>query len=182
MAHKTYNLTPLQICSILMSLSALSCYKTGSVGTSKWPALLFSAAPRGVQTKEGAAVVWQGLSACMPACPWTGPVYLLAVCLVPQLPQWLMGTHAFHWDFCNPPRREVFSSQLACDFGFQKHRLGPQIGKGSIRYVFSSFSCCKLTPHSLFSGALSYLYWGINTRFIGQFHSLFWIPAQVYII
>lgn len=66
MAHKTYNLTPLQICSILMSLSALSCYKTGSVGTSKWPALLFSAAPRGVQTKERAAVVWQGLSARVP--------------------------------------------------------------------------------------------------------------------
>lgn len=54
--------------------------------------------------------------------------------------------------------------------------------KGSIRYAFRSFSCCKLTPHRLFSGALSYLYLGINTRFIDQFHSLFWIPAQVYMI
>lgn len=39
MAHKTYNLISLQICSILMSLSALSCYDTGSAGRSEWPAL-----------------------------------------------------------------------------------------------------------------------------------------------
>lgn len=37
MAHKTYNLIALQICSILMPQSALSCYEAGSVGMSKWP-------------------------------------------------------------------------------------------------------------------------------------------------
>lgn len=61
MAHKTYNLISLQICSILMSLSALSCCETGSGGMSKRPALfytslLFSAAghcPQGSSDKGG---------------------------------------------------------------------------------------------------------------------------------
>lgn len=61
MAHKTYNLISLQICSILMSLSAFYCYETGSVGSvTKWPALfctylLLGAVGHcpGAQTKEG---------------------------------------------------------------------------------------------------------------------------------
>lgn len=119
----------------------------------------------------------------VPGCPWAGSVYLLVACLVPQFAQWLVGTHAFHWDFCKPCRLKVFSSQLeVLKTAFQKHSLGPQLRKGNILYTFSSFSCHKLTPHSLLFGALSYLYWGINTKFINQFQSLFSIPAQGYMI
>lgn len=74
MAHKTYNLISLQICSILMSLSAFYCYETGSVGSvTEQPALfctslLFSAVgpcPRR-SDQWGGSCVWQDLNAWVP--------------------------------------------------------------------------------------------------------------------
>lgn len=74
MAHKTYNLISLQICSILMSLSAFYCYETGSVGSvTKWPvlfciSLLFGAVGHCPRSSDqgGGSCVWQGLSAWVP--------------------------------------------------------------------------------------------------------------------
>lgn len=109
MAHKTYNLISLQICSILVALSALSCEETGPVDMSKWPALFYtSLLSRAVgQCPLGSSDTGGG------SCGLAGSWCLGALgrpCVPSWWPAWFPSSHSDSWG--HTPFTEIFVSHL----------------------------------------------------------------------
>lgn len=117
MAHKTYNLISLQICSILTSLSAFYCYETGAVGSvSKWPALFCTSLPFSAvghcprsSGKGGGSCGLEG-----PGCLRAGSVYLLAAACFPSPPSEPWGHMPFTGIFPSHLDTRYFPLSLKC--------------------------------------------------------------------